>query len=152
MTLRDMTAAQPARSTALTAALRAALRAPVSSQARQELLFCLAELPFAIPVPLAGFFLTILLGRLFTQQDNPPAGHLIAALGVAVLLVVLLVVTGAARRIGAAWRRLALVLPGERVAPPPSRSRGGLAARLRDRPGWRALGYLMAKFPVALLA
>jgi signal transduction histidine kinase len=67
---------------------------------------------------------------------------------VAVLLVLLLVGTGAARRIGAAWRRLALVLLGERVTPPPLPGHG----RLRDRPGWRAFGYLMAKFPVAVLA
>src|SRR5450759_3938561 len=87
--------------------------------------------------------------------DGFPSGQPVAAaVGVAALLTVLLVTTGAARRLTAACRGLAGWLLGEQVtAPPPLASRGarGLAARIADGPGWRALAYLLLKFPVMLL-
>jgi signal transduction histidine kinase len=60
----------------------------------------------------------------------------------------------AARRLGALHRRL-LGAAGQRVpAPAPFRPGSGLFGRLdrrlRDRDGWRAAGYAMAKLPVAV--
>ena len=72
-------------------------------------------------------------------------------MGVAALLTVLLVTTGAARRLTAACRRLAGWLLGERVAAPAPLPGRRLAARLADGPGWRALAYLLLKLPVMLL-
>jgi Putative sensor/Histidine kinase-, DNA gyrase B-, and HSP90-like ATPase/Histidine kinase len=154
MTLDDMTATSPARLRGT--AWRAVLRAPASRRAWRELLFCVAELPFVVPLPLLAFFLTISAGRLVSPQDNPAAGNLLTGLAVAVLLIPVLVVSGAARWLGGAWRKLAVVLLGERIpAPAPlpaeSGSAGPLAARLRDRFGWRSAAYLTLKFPVAIL-
>src|SRR5712692_6375942 len=138
------------------AVLRAAVRAPVSGRARRELLFCLAGLPFVVPIPLTGFYLTVILGMLASGQPNPPWWAVLTGVAVAVALLLLLVMTGAARRLGAACRRLAASLLGERIAaPPPVRARRGLPgrlnARLCDGPGWRAAAYLLLKLPVALL-
>ena len=154
MTLEDVSATgSPARP--VSPALRTVLRTPASARARRELLFCLAGLPFAIPLPVAGFILALVIGRLATTAPDPAPGTLLLAVGVAAAMLPFLVVTGDARRLGAGWRRLAAVLLGVRVpAPAPlpaGRGPGGrMMARLRDRPGWRAAGYLMAKFPVAL--
>jgi signal transduction histidine kinase len=66
-----------------------------------------------------------------------------------------LVGTGAARGLGGLWRKLAARLLGMHVAPlppRPARSAVGWPAALRDGPGWRAIGYLMLKLPVGLLA
>jgi len=70
------------------------------------------------------------------------------------LLVLLLVATGGARRVGAACRRLAALLLVERVGTPaPSADQGGmfdrLGGRLRDGPSWRAVAYMVLKLPVA---
>src|SRR5260370_1101505 len=54
------------------AVLRAAVRAPVTGRARREFLFCLAGLPFVVPIPLTGFYLTVILGMLASGQPNPP--------------------------------------------------------------------------------
>ncbi|MDR0344682.1 MAG: sensor domain-containing protein, partial [Nocardiopsaceae bacterium] len=155
MTLEDVSVTgRPARP--VTSALRTVLRAPADARARRELLFCLAGLPFAIPLPVAGFILALIIGRLVTTPaPDPTPGQLVMALVIAAAMLPFLVLTGAARRLGGGWRRLAALLLGVRVpAPvplPPRRGPGGrMTARLRDRPGWRAAGYLMAKFPVAL--
>ncbi|HEY5990636.1 MAG TPA: sensor domain-containing protein [Streptosporangiaceae bacterium] len=134
---------------------RAAVMAPFTSRARREFLFCLFGLAFGVPIPVAGFFLTIIGSELVTQQPNPPWWAVLAAGAMAGLLLLLLVTTGAARRLGGASRRLAAWLLGERVAaPPPAAGRhGGLArfgAGLRDGPGWRAAAYLLLKLPVAV--
>jgi signal transduction histidine kinase len=152
MRLEHVSATSPAR--LRSTAWRAVLRAPASRRARRELLFCAAELPFMVPIPVLGFFAAIWAGRLTSAEDNPPPGHLFAAAAFAVLLLPLLVATGAASRIGAGWRKLALVLLGERVPAPLPADQGpaGLvAARLRDRSAWRVVAYLMLKFPVAVL-
>jgi signal transduction histidine kinase len=141
--------------------LRAAVCAPFTGRARRELLFCVLGLPFVVFLPLAGFIVTIRLALLasgppWVTRGNPSSWAVLAAGAVAALLIVLLVVTGAARGLSAPCRGLAGWLLGERVAappPPPSRRNllGRLDARLRDGPGWRAAAYLLLKLPVAVL-
>src|ERR1019366_1897266 len=136
------------------------LRGPFTGRARREVAFCVLTLPFGVFIPLAGFIATVDAGLLlgsgppWVADGNPSGQAVAAAVGVAALLTVLLVTTGAARRLTAACRGLAGWLLGEQVtAPPPLASRGarGLAARIADGPGWRALAYLLLKFPVMLL-
>ena len=136
------------------------LRGPFTGRARREVAFCVLTLPFGVFIPLAGFFATVDAGLLlgsgppWVADGNPSGQAVAAAVGVAALLTVLLVTTGAARRLTAACRGLAGWLLGEQVtAPPPlaSRAARGLAARIADGPGWRALAYLLLKFPVMLL-
>jgi signal transduction histidine kinase len=134
------------------------VRAPFTGRARREFLFCLAELPFLVPLPLAGLPIGVALLWLTraARQSQPSLGYLVAAMVVAAGLPLVLVITGAARELGGFWRALVGRLLGERVAPPPPRAaRGGpglLRAGLRDGPGWRAMAYLLAKLPVAVLA
>jgi signal transduction histidine kinase len=135
------------------AVMRAAVHALLARRARREALFCLTGIPFFVPIPVAGFFLTIVL---LPQRPNPSWWAVLAAGTTAGLLMLLLVATGAARWLGAVCRGLAARLLGERVAaPPPLRARrgslGGLEARLRDGPGWRAEAYLLLKLPVTVL-
>ena len=133
------------------------LRGPFTSRARREVAFCLLTLPFGVFIPLAGFFATVDAGLLlgsgppWVANGNPSGQAVAAAVGVAALLTVLLVTTGAARRLTAACRRLAGWLLGERVAAPAPLPGHGLAVRLADGPGWRALAYLLLKLPVMLL-
>jgi len=138
------------------AVMRAVLTAPVSLRSRRELLFCASEMPFAFPLPLVVFFVTILLAHLLDPRPNPSGGQVLVAVAGSVLTVVLLPATGAARGLAAICRRLAASLLGELVPAPASPAGRGLsgriAARLRDRPSWRAAGYLALKFPVSLLA
>ena len=134
-----------------------ALRGPFTGRARREVAFCVLTLPFGVFIPLAGFFATADAGLLlgsgppWVADGNPSGQAVAAAVGVAGLLTVLLVTTGAARRLTAACRGLAGWLLGERVAAPAPRPSRGLAARLADGPGWRALAYLLLKLPVMLL-
>jgi len=141
------------------AVLHAAVRAPLSGRARREVLFCLSGLPFILVNPVTVFFVSAVLLWLFWRPPTRPPNlswlDMAAAGTVVGLLLALLVATGAARGIGAACRRLAARLLGERItAPPPRRLRpgllGGFDARLRDGPGWRAVAYLLLKLPVAL--
>jgi signal transduction histidine kinase len=137
--------------------LRAALSAPFTARSRRELLFCLAGLPFLVPVPVLAFFAVAALvwDVIYPHTPNLSWPDLlaggIAAIGVAAALVG----TGAARGLGGLWRKLAAGLLGLRVAPlppRPARSTTGWSAALRDGPGWRAVAYLMLKLPVGLLA
>jgi signal transduction histidine kinase len=132
---------------------RALLRAPVSRRARRELVFCVASLPLAVPVPAVAFF-----AALWVQahgRANPSALQVVTAAAVAALVMVLMVAGGAARWAGSRYRRLAAVLLGMDLAspPPPAQRHGpaGWLARLADGPGWRALCYLLLKCPLALL-
>ncbi|HEX6525189.1 MAG TPA: sensor domain-containing protein [Streptosporangiaceae bacterium] len=138
-------------------------RAPFTARARRELLFCLLSLPFVVFLPLAGFFVTVdLLLATHTQpwvaRGNPSLWAVLAAVVVAALVTALLVGTGATRAVAAASRRAAGRLLGEKVAAPPRRGlsqpgRGALARmgdRIGDGPGWRAMAYLLLKFPVTL--
>jgi signal transduction histidine kinase len=133
--------------------LRAAVQAPVSGGARREVLFCLAGFPFGLANPVAGLYLVTMLlwwatpGR---RPPNPAWWHLLGGLLAAGLMLIVLA-AGVARPLGAASRRLAARLLGERiVAPPPRRGPSGLLAGLRDGPGWRATAYLLLKLPVAV--
>jgi signal transduction histidine kinase len=138
--------------------VRTAVRAPFTARARRELVFCLAELPFLVPLPLAGLPLAVALLRLAApaRQSHASLLYLLAAVIVAAGLPLVLVVTGAARELGRFWRALAGRLLGERVAAPPPRAArsgpGRLRAGLRDSPGWRTMAYLLAKLPVAVLS
>jgi signal transduction histidine kinase len=141
-------------------ALLAVCRAPFTGRARRELAFCILALPFGVPLPVAGFAVTIWLtvlasGPPWVARGNPSWWAVLAALAAAALLAVLMVTSGAARRLAAACRGLAGWLLGERVAAPsPSRRGAGLpgqlAGRLRDGPGWRAVAYLLLKLPMTL--
>jgi signal transduction histidine kinase len=139
------------------AVARAALGAPFTRRAGRELLFCLAGLPFAVVNPVALFVLTVDLTWLVagSGHSNPsPAAIAFAVVGVGLLLV-LLVSTGAARRLGSLQRMLATRLLGMRVvAPPVRRSPGGRAwpgPGPRNGAGWRVMAYLLAKLPVGLI-
>src|SRR5215472_15201209 len=144
---------------------REAVCAPVSARALRELAFCLIEVPLgllvvAIPVGLGGLGLLV---ALLTHGGPPPRrdhAHpgVVSAFGVAFILVLVALIVLApriARGLGAAHRRLAARLLGERIAGPPPLRRGGgplrwLAVTLRDGPGWRAAAYLLVKLPVTV--
>ena len=128
---------------------RAVVGAPFSRRQRRELLFCLAGLPFAMIGPPVLFVLAMDLIWLAADRGrgNPSPAAGIAAGLVVGLLFVLLVSTGAARRLGSLQRRLANRLLGIKVvAPPPARRR-----LIGDGAGWRVVAYQAAKLPVALL-
>jgi signal transduction histidine kinase len=137
--------------------IRAVATAPFSARARRELLYCLAGLPFLVPIPLAcGYAAAVLLWRLTPRRPPDPGWmDLLAAALVIAMVTALLVATGAARALGRLWRLLAASLLGQQVAPPLPRASqpgaGTLATGLRDGPGWRAVAYLLAKLPVAVL-
>src|SRR5262249_12511658 len=124
-------------------------RAPFTGRARREVLFCVLGLPLSLPLPVIGFFVSIWLAQVagppLTAGGHPSWLALLAAAAGVLLAAVLMVATGVTRALGAASRRAAGQLLGEQVAtPPPART------RLGDGPGWRALAYLMLKFPTGL--
>jgi signal transduction histidine kinase len=148
---------RPGPGRAAARALAAAGRAPLSSRSRRELVFCLAELPFVLPVPLAVWWAAAVLAWWLTpgRPPNLTWQDLLAAGLCAAAITGLLVATGAVRAIGGLWRGLAARLLGAQVAAPPPARRGPggrLSERLRDGPGWRAVAYLLVKLPVAVLA
>ncbi|HEY0454612.1 sensor histidine kinase [Actinophytocola sp.] len=116
------------------------LRAPVSRRAWQENLYVLTGTPLAA----AGFcyaVITLVLG----------AGLAVTAVGIPLLAFGL----AGARRIGGLHRWLAGRLLGERIEPPAPRLASGFYGRVQallgDAAGWRALGYLLMRLPVAVL-
>ena len=129
--------------TPMIALTRDALRQPFRRRARRELLFCLV----GVLVGLAVLAVVVVLLVPGTAESVIRAAVIVA------VLVPLALATGLARRLGAAHRRLAERLLGERVAPPPPRPRRGRLGRLgvglRDGPGWRALAYTLLKLPLA---
>jgi signal transduction histidine kinase len=132
------------------------LAAPFTRHEGRRLVFCVAGLPLALVNPAVFFVLAV--DAIWWAADrgvgNPSAVEIAAAVGCAGLLLVLLVSTGAARRLGALQRRLAVGLLGARVgAPPPVRQRPGGRARPGplDAGGWRAVAYLLLKLPVGLV-
>ena len=137
--------------------LRAVVQAPVSGRARREVLFCLTGVPFGLANPLVGFYLVTMLLWWATPGRRPPNPAWWDVLGglLAAGLMLIVLAAGAARPLGAASRRLAARLLGERIAALPLSPRSGpggrLAAGLRDGPGWRATAYLLVKLPVAVL-
>jgi len=137
--------------------LRAVLGAPLRARSRRELLFCLAGLPFLAPIPVLAFFAVaaFVWDVIHPHTPNLAWPDMLAGGIAAVSLAAVLVGTGAARGLGGLWRKLAARLLGMHVAPlppRPARSAAGWPAALRDGPGWRAIGYLMLKLPVGLLA
>jgi signal transduction histidine kinase len=140
------------------AVVRAAVAAPFSRREGRELLFCLAGLPFALVNPLALFVLAVDLTWLVagSGRGNPSPADIAIAGACLGLVLVLLVSTRAARRLGSLQRVLATRLLGMRVAAPPPRrpSPGGRAwpgPGARDGAAWRVMAYLLAKLPVALI-
>jgi hypothetical protein len=110
------------------AVARAAVAAPFTRRECRELLFCLAGLPFVVVVnPLALFVLAVDLTWLAagTRHGNPSPADVAIACFCLGLLLVLLVSTRAARRLGSLQRMLATQLLGMRVAAPPVRQRPG---------------------------
>ena len=123
---------------------RAALREPFGRRARAELLFCLAGVLVGLAV------LAVLVALLVPGTADSVA----RAVSVVVVLLPAVLATGVARRLGAAHRRLAERLLGERVGQlPPRRPGRGLVGRLgaglRDGFGWRALAYTLLQLPLA---
>jgi signal transduction histidine kinase len=140
------------------AVARAAVVAPFTRRQGRELVFCLAGLPFALVNPLALFVLTVDLIWFVADggRGNPSPAEMAIAGVCQGLLLVLLVSTWAARRLGSLQRRLATRLLGIRVgAPPPVPRRPGARAwpgpGPRDGAGWRVVAYQLAKLPVALI-
>jgi signal transduction histidine kinase len=132
--------------TPMLAAARTALREPFTRRARQEVLYCLVGVLVGAAV-LAAVVALLVPG---TARSVARAGVIVA------VLLPLALATGVARRLGAAHRRLAERLLGERVAPPPPARPGRgmlgrLRAGLRDGPGWRALAYTLLKPPIAVV-
>jgi signal transduction histidine kinase len=132
--------------TPMIALARKALREPFTRRARAELLFCVV----GVLVGLAVLAVIVVLLMPGTARSVARAGAIVG------VLLPLILATGATRRLGAAHRRLAERLLGERIAPPPTRPRQGslgplgrLGAGLRDAPGWRALAYTLLKLPLA---
>ena len=129
----------------VTALARAALREPFGRRARAELLFCLAGVLVGLAV------LAVLVALLVPGTADSVA----RAVSVVVVLLPAVLATGVARRLGAAHRRLAERLLGERVGQlPPRRPGRGLVGRLgaglRDGFGWRALAYTLLQLPLAV--
>ena len=129
--------------TSMTALARAALRAPLTRRARDELLFCLAGVLVGLAV----------LGVVVALLVPGTARSVVRAVAIVAVLLPLALATGLGRRLGAAHRRLAEGLLGERVPPPAlprQGSLGRLGAGLRDGPSWRALAYTLLKAPIAV--
>ena len=143
----------------------AVARTPFTGRAGRELLFCAIEVPLglcALVFPIALVALPSAVALLSTGGPGRPgpahAAALVSALGAVTLfflLALLFLAPRIGRRLGAAHRRLAARLLGERIAGPPPIRRGGsvagwLAATARDGPGWKAAAYLLVKLPVTV--
>lgn len=114
------------------------LRAPFTRRARADLGYALVSFPLAV----AGCLFT---GAFFTHP---------------LLLALLPLSTLGVRRLAGASRLVARGLLGEDIPGPPPLRRETAGVRnlwdwqlalLRDRPGWRARGYLALKLPVSLV-
>ncbi|MFG1868460.1 sensor histidine kinase [Micromonospora arborensis] len=137
---------------------RAAVAAPFTRRVGRQLLFSLAGLPFVVVNPVVLFVVVVDLIWLLTAgaRGNPSPANVVSAAVCVGLLLVLLVSTTAARKLGSLQRMLATRLLGVRVgAPPPvRRSPGGRAwfgPGPRDGVGWRVVAYQVAKLPVGLI-
>ncbi|GAA2476302.1 sensor histidine kinase [Winogradskya humida] len=116
-------------------------------RAGAELVFCLAGLPFIVLNPLVLLVLAVDLSWLVTSGARGNPSPVDVAIGVVCLglLLVLLVSTPAARRLGSLQRRLATRLLGTRVGAPL------FDPGPRDKAGWRVMAYQLAKLPAGLL-
>ncbi|MGH3291784.1 MAG: sensor histidine kinase [Trebonia sp.] len=121
------------------------IRAPFTRRARLELGYCVTGAITGV----AGFILVTvtLVAALFISAS---------VLGTVVGLLMLVTVLAAARRLGGLHRLLLRRWTGDRItAPAPLQPGTGLLdrldRRLRDRDGWRAIGYAELKLPVAII-
>jgi signal transduction histidine kinase len=126
--------------TPMIALARAALREPFSRRAREELLYCLV----GVLVGLAILAVIVALLVPGTARSVARAGAIVA------VLLPLTLATGMARRLGAAHRRLAERLLGERIPSPPPLGPGKGLLGLGDGPSWRAVAYTLLKPPIAV--
>jgi signal transduction histidine kinase len=120
------------------------LRAPFTRRARLDLGFCLGGAVAGV----AGFVAVALVLVPALVVSGSVVGTVIGLIGVVAAL-------GLARLLAAGHRRLLRRATGERVsAPLPVRPASGLLTRLdrrlRDRDGWRAVGYAGVKLPLAV--
>ncbi len=121
--------------------ITAFLRTPVTRRAWAEIIYVVAGTPLAA-VGVAYALASLVLG----------AGLAVTAAGIPLLALAL----RGARGFGAVHRGLAARLLGERVEPPapPRPARGALGwlqAALSDGAGWRAIVYLICRFPLAVV-
>ncbi|MFJ8825876.1 sensor histidine kinase [Streptomyces sp. NPDC102467] len=126
--------------------VRTILRAPPMRRAWTEAAYSLLSYVPAV----AGFLLVVVALALGAALTLTLIG---AVLGVLFLMGGL----GLARALGALQRRLAVGLLGEQVTTPSGRRAvGGFVARaearLRDAAAWRAVAYIMAKLPLAMVS
>jgi signal transduction histidine kinase len=120
------------------------LRAPFTRQALRDLGFCVTGAAAGV----LGFFVMafVLLPALLISAS---------VLGTVVGLMLVVVALGIARKLGGLHRWLLRLTTGERIAAPAPFRRGSgplgrLDRRLRDRDGWRAVGYAGVKLPLAV--
>jgi signal transduction histidine kinase len=120
------------------------LGAPFSRRARRDLRFCAAG---AI-TGLVGFaaVAVVLIPALFIS---------VSIVGTVVGLALVVAALYLARGLGGLHRRVQRIVTGEQVsAPAPFRPGSGplsrVDRRLRDRDGWRAVGYTVVKLPLAM--
>jgi len=121
------------------------VREPFTRRARRELCYCAAGAIAGV----TGFFLVVL-------TLVPALAISASVVGTVAGLLMLVVVLFLARRLGALHRLLLRWGTGDRVPAPapfqPGTSLlGRLDRRLRDREGWRAVGYAVLKLPVAIV-
>ena len=119
--------------------------APFTRRGRRDVFYCVAGAIAGV----AGFVLVmvILVPGLFISAS---------VLGTVVGLLMVVAVLALARRLGALHRLLLRLGTGDRVTAPAPFQRGAgvlgrLDRRLRDRDGWRAVGYAELKLPVAIV-
>jgi signal transduction histidine kinase len=124
---------------------RAVASAPFTRRARRELCYCVTGAITGV----AGFILvTVMLVTALPISAS--------VLGTVVGLLMLVAVLALARWLGGLHRLLLRRWTGDRVtAPAPFQPGAGvlgrLDRRLRDRDGWRAIGYAGLKLPVAIV-
>jgi signal transduction histidine kinase len=120
------------------------IRAPFTRRARREVLYCATGAIAGV----AGFFLVVL-------TLVPALAVSGSVLGTVVGLLMVVGVLFLARRLGALHRLLLRRTTGAPVPPlmpfqPGVGVLGRLDRRLRDRDGWRAVGYAALKLPAAI--
>ncbi|MFF7580206.1 sensor histidine kinase [Streptomyces sp. NPDC008061] len=137
----------PGRGVEVRALVRTVLRDPLTRRAWAEAAYCL----LTAPVGIAGALVLLVLLAL-------GAGFLVSLLGAVLGLLLMVTGMGLGSGLGSVHRILAGRLLGERFpGPVPFRSPEGLGlvgrldARLRDRTGWRHVGYTLVKLPVSLV-
>jgi signal transduction histidine kinase len=128
---------------------------PFTRRARSEFLFCLVGIPLGFCLLLVPFWGAGFAAAVALLAPRYESTWVAAVASIPAPLVLLLLATRIARRMGVVHRRLAARLLDERVAPPPPLRPGrGLLGRmgagLRDGPGWRAVAYQLLKLPAAV--